>query len=69
MVTIVLVPGSGPKWPRKPYYTLRMAPLENSYVFANVLINSLLKCFLWILLHFRQLNINNSSSSIGIYSR
>ena len=25
MVTIVLVTGSGPKWPRKPYYTLLMS--------------------------------------------
>ena len=43
---------------------LLMSPLENSYVLANLLINSLLKCLFWSLLHFRQLNINNSPSSI-----
>ena len=46
-----------------------MSPLENSYVFANLLINSLLKFFLWFSLHFRQLNTNNSSSSVDKYSR
>ena len=43
-----------------------MSLLENSYVFANLLINALLKCFLWILLHFRKLNINKSYFSADI---
>ena len=43
-----------------------MSLLENSYVFANLLINALLKCFLWFLLHFRKLNINKSYFSADI---
>ena len=46
-----------------------MSPLENSYVFSDYLINSILKYFLWVLLHFRQLIINNPSSSVDMYSR
>ena len=45
-----------------------MSPSQNSYVFANLLIRSLLECLLWSLLHFRQLNINNSFP-VDMYSR
>ena len=41
---------------------------KNSYIFANLLIKSLLKCFLWHLIHFNYLNINNLST-VDMYSR
>ena len=34
---------------------------QNSHVFANLFVKYLLKCFSWLLLHFRQLNISYSS--------
>ena len=35
-----------------------MSPSQNSNVFADRFIKSLLKCLLWFLLHFKQLKIN-----------
>ena len=45
---------------------LLMSASQNSYVFANLLIKSLIKSLLWLLLNFKDLNIN-LSFSIGIY--
>ena len=45
-----------------------MYPSQNSLVFMNVVIKSLLKWFLSFLLHFGQLNIANTSL-IFMYSR
>ena len=40
---------------------LLRSPSQNSHVFTNLFMKCLLKCFSWLLLHFRQLNISNSS--------